>query len=105
MTKDGAAKPNDLKKSTVLGERAPIEKLNDLLKSIDICRLIRLNWLLGPMINRRTVKSRIFNFLSYQVCIYIDKLDCPIKKAICHYLVDDLIDCIEVCKKYRQLYL
>jgi len=47
--------------------KKPIERLHELLANIDICRFIRINWLLSPMINARSVKLRLFNFNYYQV--------------------------------------
>jgi hypothetical protein len=85
--------------------KKPIERLNELLVNIDICRFIRINWLLSPMINARSVKLRLFNFNYYQVRQLIDNLEDPVKKAICLFLADDLFECMKICQQCRSIYL
>jgi hypothetical protein len=45
----------------------PLERLRELVDGIDICRFIRINWFLLPIINSQSVKKRLFNFNHYQV--------------------------------------
>ena len=85
--------------------KKPIERLHELLASIDICRFIRINWLLSPMINARSAKLRLFNFNYYQVRQLIDSLQDPVKKATCLFLADDLFGCMRICQQCRSLYL
>lgn len=41
--------------------KSPIEKLRELIDNVDLCRFLRVIWLLTPMMNPRTLKSRVFN--------------------------------------------
>jgi len=50
------------KRNERLERKTPLQLLNELIESIDICRFIRINWLLAPMINSRSAKMRLFNF-------------------------------------------
>ena len=84
------------KRRTEVGKK-PIERLSELMDKVDICRLIRINWLLSPMINSRSTKLRLFNFNYKQVRKLIEGLEDPVKKAICLYLADDLFECMQIC--------
>ena len=84
-----------------ISELNPIEKLNELLDKLDICRFIRISWLLSPMVNAKNAKARIFNFDLPQVRKIIDGLEDPVKKAKCLYLADDLSSAIDICQQCR----
>lgn len=106
LQKQKATQNAQAKKNERQQRKKPLQLLQDLIESIDICRFIRINWLLAPMIDSRSVKMRLFNFNYHQVQDLIQQLeDCPVKKAICLYLSDDLFECMKICQKCRSLSL
>lgn len=86
-------------------KKGPYERLNELIDSINIFRFIRITWLLSPIINSRSIKTRLFNFGHHQVQELGKQITDPVRKAIFYYLSDDLKGCLRLCQQNRQIYL
>ena len=61
-----------------------------MVEAIDICRFMRLCWLLHPVVKSTILKKRLFN-IDEKV---IEMIENPIQKATAYFLGDHLEKCV-----------
>ena len=73
---------------------------------MDIFKVLRLIWLLSPILSPSSLKQRLFNLQNPQVQTLIkSEITDPVQLATCYFLQDDFERCVDYCRQCRTVYV